>query len=78
MSIKSNAVRKLVTTLKDRRLNLDISQRQLDDLVGVSDCMIAKWENGQRSPTAENLERWAKALGLHVALLPSGKKERKP
>ena len=64
-----------VTALIKRRHDLGYSQRQLDKLVGVSDCMIAKWEAGLRHPTAASLEKWANALGLRLELR-AGKRER--
>jgi transcriptional regulator with XRE-family HTH domain len=71
----STAVQQKIDTLVRRRTDLGITQRELDKQIGVSDCMVAKWESGQRSPTAESLERWAGALGLRVELV--GKPRRR-
>jgi transcriptional regulator with XRE-family HTH domain len=66
-----------IGALVKRRHDLGLSQRELDKMVGVSDCMIAKWEAGHRSPTAESLEKWAAALGMTVELVVSGRPKRK-
>ena len=66
-----------VKTLTQRRVDLGYSQRDLDRLVDVSACQIAKWERGFRHPTLESAERWAQALGLKLELVPTGKKRKK-
>jgi ribosome-binding protein aMBF1 (putative translation factor) len=74
MDSVSDHVRKLTA----RRNALGITQRALDEMVGVSNCMIAKWESGQRHPTAQSLIKWAKALGLRVELVqPTTRKREK-
>jgi transcriptional regulator with XRE-family HTH domain len=52
--------------LIERREHLGISQRELEERLGVSARMVAKWESRMRSPTAANLDRWAQALGLKL------------
>jgi transcriptional regulator with XRE-family HTH domain len=66
-----------IDTLIKRRHDLGLSQRELDKMVGVSDCMIAKWEAGHRSPTAESLDKWAAALGMTLELALSRPAKRK-
>jgi transcriptional regulator with XRE-family HTH domain len=66
-----------VKALTKRRLDLNLSQRDLDKLVDVSACQIAKWEKGFRHPTLESAERWAQALGLKLELTLTGKKRKK-
>ena len=72
-----SAVESKIQTLIARRNALELSQRDLDKMIGVSECMVAKWEAGHRSPTAESLERWAAALSLRLELVPAGTKKRK-
>lgn len=62
------AVSPKVEALVKRRNDLNLSQRELDKLIGVSDCMVAKWELGHRHPTAASMERWAAALGMKLEL----------
>ena len=71
----SSNVASKIRQLVQRRQDLGITQRSLDKMVGVSSCMIAKWEAGHRSPTAESLDRWANALGLRVDLVPVKRKK---
>jgi transcriptional regulator with XRE-family HTH domain len=49
-----------------RREHLGMQQRELEEKLGLSERMVAKWENRLRSPTAANLDRWAAALGLRL------------
>jgi transcriptional regulator with XRE-family HTH domain len=55
-----------ISELVHRRQFLGITQRDLEERMGVSERLVAKWETYQRSPTAANLDRWAAALGLKV------------
>jgi transcriptional regulator with XRE-family HTH domain len=73
----SPAVQQKIQTLVVRRQSLGITQRDLDKLIGVSDCMVAKWEAGHRSPTADSLERWAGALGLSLQLVGADERKKK-
>ena len=66
-----------VMTLVKRRNDLNISQRDLDKMIGVSECMVAKWEAGHRHPTAASLERWAAALGMRLELALAAPLKRK-
>jgi transcriptional regulator with XRE-family HTH domain len=52
--------------LIQRRLKLHLSQRDLEERMGLSERMVAKWESRIRSPTAGNLDRWVQALGLKL------------
>jgi transcriptional regulator with XRE-family HTH domain len=67
----------LVSALVDRRKELGLSQRQLDQMIGVSESMVAKWESGMRFPTTKSLERWASALGFQVQLRPRPVKQKR-
>jgi Predicted transcriptional regulator with C-terminal CBS domains len=55
-----------IDELVQRRKRLGFTQRELEEQMGLSDRMIAKWEAYIRSPTAANLDRWARALGLKL------------
>jgi predicted RNase H-like HicB family nuclease/DNA-binding XRE family transcriptional regulator len=50
------------------RIDRDLSQRGLAELVGVSQQQIAKLEDPDGNPGLETVERVAKALGLDVQL----------
>ena len=45
----------LVTQLKKRRYQLGLPQAALDDRIGCATGLVAKWETGNRKPTAFNL-----------------------
>ncbi|GAB4369107.1 MAG: hypothetical protein Kow009_05750 [Spirochaetales bacterium] len=50
--------------IKRARLRLHLSQSQLAERSGLSASFIGEIEGGKKFPSAENLERIAKALGL--------------
>jgi DNA-binding transcriptional regulator YiaG len=56
----------LVKQLRARREYLRLTQTDVAHLVGVSDYMVAKWENLMKMPTAFGLMCWCKALGVQV------------
>ncbi len=58
----------LIEQLRDRRYSLGIAQTTLDDRIGVAPGLVAKWETGNRKPTAFNLYCWAQALGCKFEL----------
>ena len=58
----------LIRQLKDRRYELGIPQAALDDRIGCATGLVAKWETGNRKPTAFNLYCWAEALGCKSKL----------
>lgn len=45
-----------------------ISQKQLSELSGVTQCDISRIEGGVANPTIETLERICKALGLEIRI----------
>jgi transcriptional regulator with XRE-family HTH domain len=67
----------IIHTLVQRRQALGHSQRALDEMVGVSESMVAKWESGYRNPTLRSAGRWAAALGLRLELVVPGAGKRK-
>jgi transcriptional regulator with XRE-family HTH domain len=50
--------------LKDRRIELGLTQRMLADQVGIKPSHIAYIESGRRRPSLSLLERMATVLGL--------------
>mgnify|MGYP003132445935 FL=1 len=59
---------KLIQQYRDRRNHLGIPQTELDDMIGCATGLVAKWETGNRKPTAFNLHCWAVALGCKIKL----------
>lgn len=64
-SYYGNLIARLVALRKQRGL----SQAALDDLLGVSEGMTAKWESRARLPGAFFLMCWCKALGVQLTLM---------
>lgn len=58
----------LISQLRDRRYSVGVAQTILDDRIGVAPGLVAKWETGNRKPTAFNLYCWAEALGCKLKL----------
>jgi ribosome-binding protein aMBF1 (putative translation factor) len=56
----------LIDRLIQRRKDLELSQADLDQMIGVSESMVAKWESKARLPGAFFFMCWAKALGVRL------------
>lgn len=56
----------IIRTLAVARKQKGISQASLDDMIGVSEGMTAKWESKARLPGAFFLMCWCKALGVQL------------
>ena len=65
-----------IGTLRQRRRDLDMVQADVDQSLGVADGLCAKWECGNRFPSAYNLHCWCDLLGLSWLLVPAAEKER--
>ena len=53
------------------RRDLELTQEALADRLGLSQSMIARYETGDKAPTADRLRAWAKAVGLRVKIIPA-------
>jgi transcriptional regulator with XRE-family HTH domain len=60
--------------IKSRRLQIDLSQEKLADLVGVTFQQIQKYESGVNRVAASRLWDMARALGVPVAFFYEGLK----
>jgi len=56
----------VIAALRDRRMHLGLTQRDLADALGVQQSSISDWESGTVVPRLTTLHRWAEALGLAV------------
>lgn len=52
--------------IKAAREKKGLSQKQLAQLLGVSQPTVSDWESGRKNPTLENLSKIADALGCSV------------
>lgn len=55
--------------IRQQRRLLDMKQEELSRLVGVSLKTVQRWENGERSPRVEEMNRLAEALRVSPAYL---------
>lgn len=46
--------------------NMNISQKQVAEMAGLSESSISRYLKGSRKPSAEDLEKIAKALNMNV------------
>ncbi|CAM3411095.1 helix-turn-helix domain-containing protein [Pseudostreptobacillus hongkongensis] len=67
--MKPNETNKLLGNLiKTRRMELGISQQQLSEMIGYNTkSSISYFENGQRTPGLDVLEKLAKALNVSLS-----------
>lgn len=56
------------------RREKNLTQRQLADLVGVSDKAVSKWETGRGLPDASSMVPLCEALGINVNELLRGER----
>lgn len=61
--------------LKAIRIENGLSQKQLADMVGITQPTYSNIENGKRNPTIKTLKRIAKALGCSIDDLIEDEKE---
>ncbi len=62
----------LATTIKNFRLGIGLSQRQLAARMGVPRTYVSKIENKKATPTLSSLERLARALEVTLPQLLTG------
>ncbi|MCL1844271.1 MAG: helix-turn-helix domain-containing protein [Defluviitaleaceae bacterium] len=60
----------LMYELVNRRQDLGISQRKLEELSGVKQPVIARMENGTNSPQLDTVLKVLGALGKTLAIVP--------
>ena len=63
--------------IKDKRLELKMTQKDLADKLGISDRAISKWENGRGVPDVSLLSDLSKVLDVTINDLPSGEVVKK-
>lgn len=60
----------VLVALRQRRVELGLSQETLAGHLGTRQQAIAEWERGFYSPTLRTIRKWADALDCHVVLEP--------
>lgn len=61
-------VSSLIKQFQKRRYDLRLTQSEVDDRIGVTSGLVAKWEIGNRKPTMFNAYCWAEALNCEIRL----------
>lgn len=54
-------------SIKQKRLDLGLTQKELAVKIGVDQSAVAQWENGKTAPNRGRLMRVAEALGCSVS-----------
>lgn len=57
--------------IREARKKKGLTQRELGDLLGMSDVGVAQWEKGLRNPRLETRQRIAKVLDIDITMLMS-------
>ena len=73
-----DADRHIGARLRERRLELGLTQQRLADLVGVSYQQVHKYETGANRITAGRLHELARALGVEPGSIFEGLETDKP
>jgi len=63
-----NSLNQISSTCKDRRLFLNLTQKQLSELTGIKQAEISKFESGKKDLFVGTLVRITDALGLQIEL----------
>jgi len=58
-----------LTNLKTKRLAWNLTQKQLAEIIGVSESVISRWENGSRFPRFNMLVKIAEHFNLTIEQL---------
>ena len=70
---RSNFEADFIKQLIMRRHQLNLSQRFVNESIGVAEGLLAKWETGLRSPSGYLLFCWAEALQCRIKVEPNDK-----
>lgn len=63
---------KIGSFIKERRKSKNMTQKELGDIIGVSDKTISKWENGNSMPDISLFDELCHSLDINVNELISG------
>ncbi len=58
----------IIVQFVKRRNELNLTQEEVDNLMGTADRLVSKWESGERIPTPFNFYCWAQALKSQLLL----------
>ena len=63
---RNDFLKRVVSQLVTRRKELGLTQDDVNDLLGVADRLVSKWECGVRTPTTFHLHCWIDALNSQL------------
>ena len=55
--------------IHEKRLNMNMTQKEFAKFAGVSQTMVSKWESGEYNFTIGNLSRLMTTLGLKIEIV---------
>lgn len=64
-----------MTTLRELRQSRFLEQRELAQLMGVSEASISNWETGKKRPRLSHIRKLAELLGVPPKDIEFGKPE---
>lgn len=71
-------ISKLAERLREERLKKELTQKELGDLLGITDAAVGMWENGRRTPDVDVLGTLAELFDCSVDYLIGRSEVRKP
>ncbi|WP_298511023.1 helix-turn-helix transcriptional regulator [uncultured Kordia sp.] len=75
---RDDFLKDVVSQLVTRRKELNLTQDDVNDILGVADRLVGKWECGVRTPTAFHLHCWIDALNSHIKILDNANDNEPP
>lgn len=60
-------IKNLPLCIKSRRQNIGLTQKQLAELIGVTDVTISRWESGQREPIWYQFVKLCEVLSMELS-----------
>lgn len=71
LKVRNDFLNNLVTKLVEQRHIRNLTQEELNAILGVTDRLLGKWEAGIRTPTVFHLICWGEALDLRLNFDPA-------
>jgi transcriptional regulator with XRE-family HTH domain len=67
--VSDEIIKNIGKKLKQRRIDLRLTQVQLSDLIGIEDSALRRIETGRTNPTIKTLLKLTNALSIDVSYL---------
>ena len=58
----------IIERIKNEITYQGIQQKELADMIGVTDVTMCRWMTGLRSPSLKYVEKMLSVLGMHIAI----------